>query len=323
LYRKVVITGISGLLGSKLADAYLLQGYEVFGIKRKGTKIPDLDTRIKIFEGDITDTILLEDVFQDSDLVIHTAAVVSFDRRDKEIMFETNVIGTKAVVDTCLVLKVPKLIHISSVAALGRKTTGGLIDENAQWENSEFNTNYAYSKYLSEIEFWRGIEEGLEGFCVNPSIILGCGDLYSTSNKLFQNLFTKYIPYFKGSINVVDLRDVVASIVELDNNKINAERFILNGDSISIKDLMSYFSDRTKAKLLEVPKFIVWVAWFFEGLATFFNGKRSRLTRETFKVMKAESNYSNDKILNVISHKFKTIDETLKYCIAYYVEKYS
>ena len=320
--RKVVITGISGLLGSKLAEAYLLKGDEVFGIKRVGTKRPELNPKINIVEGDICDTLLLEDLLLNADVVIHTAAVVSFDRRDKEIMFETNVLGTKAVVDTCLLLKIPKLIHISSVAALGRKTTGGVIDESAQWEDSEYNTNYAYSKNLSELEFWRGIEEGLVGFCVNPSIILGCGDIHSTSNKLFQNLFSKYIPYFDGSINVVDLRDVVQIITELDEKQVTAHRYVLNSDSISVKELMTNFSKINKAKLIEVPKVIVWIAWFFEGLMTFFNGKRSRLTRETLKVMKAKSIYSTNKIKEELSFQFTTVEETLKYCTAYYVKKY-
>ena len=67
--RKVVITGISGLLGSKLAEAYLLKGDEVFGIKRVGTKRPELNPKINIVEGDICDTLLLEDLLEDLKLV--------------------------------------------------------------------------------------------------------------------------------------------------------------------------------------------------------------------------------------------------------------
>ncbi|NJO24563.1 MAG: NAD-dependent epimerase/dehydratase family protein [Bacteroidia bacterium] len=169
--RKVLITGIGGLLGAELAKKYHENGCEIFGIQRSKPK-PD-QIKYKIFSGDINDEIFLEESFQGMDLVIHAAAKVSFDRRDKKELYLTNVKGTQKVINACLYLNTPKIIHVSSVAALGRNADRLVINEENQWENSKLNTNYAYSKYLAEQEFWRGIEEGLKGFCINPSIILG------------------------------------------------------------------------------------------------------------------------------------------------------
>ena len=209
MQSKILITGISGLLGVKLALKFHKQGFKVFGVKQKGTKIPEEILKFKIFEGDICDEFFLDESFQNIDTVIHTAALVSFDRRDKEDLFRINTEGTKNVVNSCLKKSVNRLIYVSSVAALGRPKSTRPIKEDIQWEESEYNTNYGYSKYLGELEFWRGVEEGLNGFCVNPSIILGCGVLTNSSNKLFKNRFKKIVPYTSGSINVVDERDVV------------------------------------------------------------------------------------------------------------------
>ena len=322
MHKRIVITGVTGLLGASLAKFYSAKTKNLVGLKRIGTPMPAFDFPIEILEGDIADTLFLEDSFINADLVIHTAALVSFDRRDKKEMFQTNVIGTKSVVDTCLLVKVPKLIFISSVASLGRNSNNIVIDENTQWENSDLNTNYAYSKYLAEQEFWRGIEEGLKGFCVNPSIILGCGDLNNTSNKIFQNLFKKIVPYIDGSINVVDLRDVVFLVTQLDEKEVNGHRYILNSTSIKVKTLLSYFTTITGAKLYKAPKLIMWCAWFIEGLISFFSHRKSQLTRETFKVMSAKSIYNSQKIQNTLSYSFIPIEDTMQHCIAYYVEKY-
>lgn len=320
--KKVVITGVTGLLGSKLAEHYASLNFTVVGLKRKSTFTPKFDFPIDIFEGDIRDELFLLDCFKDAELVIHTAAIVSFDRRDKEEIFNTNVLGTKAVVNTCLLQNVPRLIFVSSVAALGRKTNGAIVDEETLWENSEYNTNYAYSKYLAEQEFWRGIEEGLNGFCVNPSIILGCGDIKNSSNKIFSNLFKKFVPYTEGSINVVDLRDVVKIIVQLEEKKANEQKYILNGTSVEVKSLFEYFSEYSGARLIKATKLMVWLAWGLEGIYTFFVNKRSQLTRETLKVMEAETIYNNDKLVNELDYQFYGLDETMKHCITYYVEKY-
>lgn len=319
---KVIITGISGLLGSSLARKFEQESYEVHGIKRIGTEIPKDIENFKVFEGDITNTVFLEEVFAGADIVIHTAAKVSFDRRDKKEIYTTNVLGTKAVVDTCLELKIPKLIYVSSVAALGRNINNQSIDEETLWEESDLNSNYAVSKYLAELEFWRGIEEGLEGFCINPSIILGCGDINNTSNKIFSNLFKKIIFYTEGSINAVDLRDVVQIIHLLNKKNITNERYVLNSSSISVEKLMSLFAKTNQARLVKASKILVLAAWTLEGISTLFSGKRSQLTLETLKVMKSRSIYNNTKIIRELDYNFKTIEETLSFCNAYYVDKY-
>ena len=91
-------------------------------------------------------------------------------------MYDVNVVGTANVVNMALEKNVRRFIHISSVAALGRKTNGAHVNEEKKWEENKFNTHYAISKYRSELEVWRGIAEGLNGIIVNPSTVIGYGD---------------------------------------------------------------------------------------------------------------------------------------------------
>lgn len=319
---KILITGVSGLLGSKLALKYKKEGYDVVGTKRIGTAVPEELLGIEIFEGDICDEVFLDECFQNIDIVIHTAALVSFDRRDKAELFRINTEGTKTVVDSCLKRSVNKLIYISSVAALGRSNTPKVIDETQQWEESDYNTNYGYSKFLGEVEFWRGVEEGLNGFCVNPSVILGCGDIDKSSNKLFKNRFKKFVPFASGSINVVDERDVLEIIYDLHVKNVNHEKYIINGHKVNIETLLKNIIEGTNAKMIRTSKRLVKLGLILDGFFSFLRGIRPQITRETLKVLGAESDYSNDKVIHELNVGFKTIKETLDYCNKFYIEKY-
>lgn len=74
-------------------------------------------------------------------------------------MLAVNITGTANVVNACLENNVKKLLHVSSIASLGQAEKGELIDENAKWKTSRYNSGYAISKYGGEREVWRGIEK--------------------------------------------------------------------------------------------------------------------------------------------------------------------
>src|SRR6185436_10647609 len=110
-------------------------------------------------EGDVLDVVALQDAMQGIDHVIHSAAIVSFVKKDRRDMYQVNVDGTANVVNMALEAGVKKLVHISSVAALGRTAGGGQVNEEKKWEESKINTHYAKSKFKAELEIWRGIGE--------------------------------------------------------------------------------------------------------------------------------------------------------------------
>ncbi|MBJ6907592.1 NAD-dependent epimerase/dehydratase family protein, partial [Vibrio cholerae] len=90
--------------------------------------------------------------------------------------FKINIEGTANVVNAALGAGVKKMVHVSSVAALGRIRENETINETMNWTEETSNSNYGKSKYLAEMEVWRGIAEGLEAVMVNPTMILGDGD---------------------------------------------------------------------------------------------------------------------------------------------------
>src|SRR5215831_13666759 len=126
----IFITGATGLIGSHLLKALIKQNKKIRALYRK-EKLPDTSC-VEWVQGDIHDVILLEEVMENVQQVYHCAATISFDPKQKKELFKTNVEGTAKVVNACLSNHVEKLLHVSSVSALGR-IRDTVIDENMQW----------------------------------------------------------------------------------------------------------------------------------------------------------------------------------------------
>ena len=197
----------------------------------------NLIQKIDWVDGDILDLYSLEDAFINVGKVYHCAAVVSFDGKNKKELMNANVQGTEYVVNLCLSHKIEKLCHVSSIASLGGSLNGELIDENSKLTSIKNHSAYSVSKFKSEMEVWRGIQEGLNAVIVNPSVILGPGFWNSGSGSLFTKA-AQGIKYFTlGVTGFVDVRDVVDAMVRLMESDINSERFIINSENLSYKDL--------------------------------------------------------------------------------------
>ena len=180
----ILVTGGSGLLGKALLDMLISKGETVKAIYHTSPlSYPDSPRLIPV-SCDILDVYALEDVMKDVTEVYHCAGVVSFSPRDEKKLYAVNVEGTANVVNACLIAGIQKLLHVSSVAALGRIRPGEMINEKMQWTPETSNSKYGHSKYMGEMEVWRGVAEGLNAVVVNPAIILGPGDW----NALCRNL---------------------------------------------------------------------------------------------------------------------------------------
>ena len=136
-----------------------------------------------------------------------------------------------------LEMNVPRLVYISSVAALGRSADGGQVDEQKKWEDNKINTHYARSKFKAELHVWRGISEGLDAVILNPATILGYGDWHQSSCALFRQVYEGFRWYTSGVNGFVDVEDVSKATVLLMESGISEQRFIVAGDNWSFKKL--------------------------------------------------------------------------------------
>jgi dihydroflavonol-4-reductase len=314
----IFLTGCNGLIGSFIAKKLVSENRAVKALRRPESDlslIKDIYDKIEWVEGDLSDIQLIDNYLEGVDSVIHCAAMISFSPSRKDPMFRSNVEGTANMVNAALKNNIKRFCYISSVAALGRKKNSGLIDETSVWEESANNTFYGYTKYLAELEVWRGIEEGLNAFILNPSIVIGPGNWNAGSSRLFKYIYDEKLFYPKGEMNFIDVRDVSSIACSLLHSDIKGERFILNSGKISYKEAFFLMADRFKKKRprYRANKFISELAWRLDTLRSVFTGQEALLTRETARSSGLEHTYNTEKVMKIANTKFKDIHETINW----------
>jgi nucleoside-diphosphate-sugar epimerase len=279
------------------------QGFKVRAIRRTSKKpffIPaTYFDQVEWVEGDVLDVVALSDAMKGIDAVIHSAAVVSFSKAEREKMYAVNVEGTANVVNTALEEGVKRLVHISSVAALGRSRKEEMVNEDKQWEENSNNTHYAISKYHAEIHVWRGFAEGLEGLILNPSTILGFGDWHNSSCAIFRNAYKEFPWFTKGVNGFVGVEDVAAVALQLLQSDITARRFVVNAENWSFQQLFNTIAEGFDKKMphREATPALGAIAWRVEQLRSVLTGSKALLTRETARVAHSKSSFDNRALL--------------------------
>jgi nucleoside-diphosphate-sugar epimerase len=319
LPAKILITGGTGFLGAYIIKHLLEKGYAVRAIRRSKNLpafIPkEILDKVEWVDGDVLDVVSLEDAMDGVDTVIHAAAIVSFVKKEQKQMYKINVEGTANVVNIALEKNIRRLVHISSVAALGRKVDGGHVDEEEKWEESGINTHYAKTKYKAEIEVWRGISEGLNAVILNPATILGYGDWNTGSSAIFKKVFEEFKWHTPGVNGFVDVEDAAAATVLLMESNISEERFIINGDNWPFRKLMHTMAGSFKKKkpIRQATPLVLGIAWRAEKIRSIFTGKKPILTKESAKVAHSNTYFDNGKFLKAFPQfSFTPLEQTIQ-----------
>lgn len=304
--KPILVTGGTGFLGAYVICTLIEKGYSVRAIRRSAKTpfyIPSpVWEKVEWIDGDVLDVVALSDAMQGIDGIIHSAAIVSFHKKDKELLYQTNVEGTSNVVNTALENNVRRLIHVSSVAALGRKAKAEMVSEDRQWETSKSNTHYAISKHGAEMHVWRAFAEGLEGAIVNPSTILGYGDWHQSSCAIFKNAYNGFPWYTKGVNGFVGVEDVAEAIVQLYHSDIHQKRFIINAENWSFQQLFTTIAEGfgKRPPYREATPFMGGIAWRMEAIKAMLTGKKPLLTKETARVAHSKTSFDNSALLNAL-----------------------
>jgi dihydroflavonol-4-reductase len=324
----IAVTGANGLLGSFIIRELITNQSSFVALKRKDSDLSlleDLSGKINWIEADVLDPVALDEAFKNITQVIHAAAMVSFNPKVRRKMYEVNVHGTRNVVNAALVNNVRKLVHISSVAALGRVKGQTVIDETQKWTDNPLNSTYAETKYLSELEVYRAQEEGIETVIINPSVILAGADWNKSSAKVFKYVWDEKPFYIGSDLNYVDVRDVAKATVQLLHANFKGERFILNGGSLSFAKFFTAVATRfgKKPPSVQIDKTAMKMIAFLESIRSGILGTEPLITRETARLAGTHFYYNNQKIQNNLNFQFQTLDQTLDWCCEYYINRFA
>jgi nucleoside-diphosphate-sugar epimerase len=310
----ILVTGGSGLVGSELISQLLALGNKIKAIYNS-TRLTISHQDLIPVKCDILDTAALEEAMQGVTQLYHCAAMVSFSAKNKDQLLKINIEGTANVVNAALDAGVTKMVHVSSVSALGRIRENETVTEEMNWTEESSNSVYGKSKYLGEMEVWRGIGEGLQAVIVNPSLILGSGDWNKGSSEIFRSVYNEFPWYTEGVTGVIDVKDVARAMILLMNSEINKQRFILNAENLSYKEVFTNIAKcfGKKPPHKKVTPFIAAIVWRLEAIKSMFTGKDALVTKETARTALAKVYFDNNKILKALpGFQFTPINETIK-----------
>lgn len=238
---RVVVTGASGLLGGNLAVLLREQGHDVVATRRAGTRIAHLDdVPIEWVDADLGSIDALTRAFAGAAAVFHCAAAVTVKREVTPEMTAANVTGTANVIEAAIAARVPRLVHTSSVVAVGLTTSGAPCDETATWnfEEAGMIDAYAITKRRAE-DVVHAAADRLDAVIVNPTYMFGPRDARPSSGKLIVNVAKRRVPgWTPGYNNFADVRDVARGMIAAWQRGRRGERYILAGHDMTYREVM-------------------------------------------------------------------------------------
>jgi dihydroflavonol-4-reductase len=237
---RVLVTGATGLVGSHVTKLLVERGDDVRVTVRERSRDDNLrGLELERVTCDILDRRAVRRAMRDVDRVFHVAGMTSL-RAPREALFRINVQGTRTVLEEAMRAGVERVVHTSSVAAIGPAPRGSTADEKQPFTAGALDVPYVQSKREGEAEAFRIAAMGLPIVVVNPGHVFGAGDLYRSSTEIVLRFLRRQIPaYVDGALNIVDAEDVGRGhLLAMDRGE-PGERYILGNRNFTLDRLFS------------------------------------------------------------------------------------
>ena len=252
---KCLVTGATGFVGNWLTQFLVDKGHDVRVFCRNISKAPD---KTKVFSGDINQTEALRTAVTGVDVVYHLAGLVSYGKKHLKAMHKVNVQGTQNVIEACIHARTQRLVHISSVAAIGASFTPHCLNERSPFLIEKLNLGYFQTKKQAEDLVKKSVRSGkLDAVILNPSTIYGPSDMLKSSRKIHIQVAKGRFPFCPpGGVSIIDIESVVEATYKATTKGRKGERYILSGENILIKELFQIITEIVgrKSLFISIPK---------------------------------------------------------------------
>jgi dihydroflavonol-4-reductase len=291
---KVFVTGSTGFVGSHVAKVLASQGADLRLLVRKSSNLSNLagmqaPASMTTITGDLLDPESLRSGIRGCDFVFHVAADYRLWVRDPKQMYAVNVDGTRELLRIAREEGVRRVIYTSSVATMGFKTDGTIVDENTPVSLADMIGHYKRSKFLAEQEALKAAYDGQEVMVLNPTTPIGPGDIKPTpTGRIVVDFLNKKFPaYVDTGLNLVDVEEVAQTHVAAIEKGTPGERYILGGENLTLKQILDKMSAITglPSPTMKVPHAVAMIfAFFDETITGRILGKEPRATVEAVRM---------------------------------------
>ncbi|REC47106.1 NAD-dependent epimerase [Chryseobacterium pennipullorum] len=324
----VLVTGATGMLGRVVMLELLNRGKKVRAIKRPSSNLKEvrksfeyyssentiLFNQIEWIDADLFDKKGLREAILGVEEVYHCAAKVSYDQTDYEEVNKVNIEGTENILEISKQLYVKKFLYVSS-SLIFTTEKEKMIGENAAFIDGKKNTIYAASKYKADKAVCLASAAGLNTIIINPGMIIGSGNWEKSSGELLKIFMNA--PYtFSGGCGCVDVRDVAKIAVELMDQNVFGERFLIVSENRKYKELSDLIKKMLgKRKSWVLPQFFLSIGRLLNIISRGSLPGLRMLTRPNIEFLTSFQRISNDKVVRMLNYHFITVEQSILFHI--------
>jgi dihydroflavonol-4-reductase len=321
--KSVFVTGGTGFIGANLVRLLLQQGYSVKALVRPDSNLGNLKgLELEIVKGDLNDLNLWQQM-RGCQYLFHVAAHYSLWQKDREALYQNNVLGTRNVLAAAQKAGIERTVYTSSVAAIGAGKFDKVVDETYQSPVEELVGDYKKSKFLAEQEAMQAASRGQEVVVVNPSSPIGPLDIKPTpTGDIILRFLRRQMPaYLDTGLNFIDVRDVAwGHLLALEKGK-SGDRYILGHQNLSLKQLLDQLESITglSAPQRTVPAWLpLSVAWIDEKILAPL-GKQPSVPLDGVRMAKQRMYYNASKAVRELNLPQSSLNTALKDAVDWFV----
>ena len=322
-HMKAFVTGGTGFVGANLIRLLLQQGYEVRALIRPSSSLDNLKSLdIEIVEGDLNASDLSQQM-SGCQVLFHVAAQYSLWQADSDLLYRSNVLGTRNILACAREAGIDRTVYTSSVAAIGVKPDG-VADETYQSPVEKLVGDYKKSKYYAEQEAVKAVQQGQDIVIVNPSTPIGAFDRKPTpTGEIIVRFLQRKMPFYVDTgLNLIDVTDVAwGHLLALEKGR-TGDRYILGNQNLTFKQLLTKLETITgiPAPKHTIPYQIPYsVAWLEENVLAKL-GKQPSIALDGVRMSKQKMFYDASKAVAELGLPQSNINLALEKSVKWFAE---
>jgi dihydroflavonol-4-reductase len=325
--KKILVTGATGFIGSRLVVKLASTSDEVFVLVRKSsdlTSLAEVIDKVHLLYGDITDGASIHAAMQGIDLVYHTAGLTYMGDKKNALLNKINVEGTQNILRAATAAGVKRVVHVSSITAVGIAFDKKPVDETVVWNFEAITLEYARTKHVAELEVAKAVKNGLDCVIVNPAFVFGAGDINFNAGRLIKDVYNRRLPFYPlGGICVVDVEIVAETIMTAMEKGKTGERYIIGGENVSYKKLADTISRITGAPKIFFP-LPFWMAKILRSILDLYK-KKNQISKlfnlSMFRVASEFLYYDSTKAKRELNMRYEPHENSIRKAYEWYRER--